>query len=379
MRRTIEWLSVYCLENNGRTEEFFPQVEVSQWTSMVLKDDKAAIKFSREPSSWFTSLWTLQEACLRPDMLLCARNFTILTVGSDTAVTLASLAALLNFVIGNYDQGPYETIVNQHRAPDRLERGTAVAYEEINGPNSNRQRNLLSKLPTGASGVLELYDALVMSGMNKLFKISPALVFYLGQHRKCTSDRAEAVMSVVGATEWYKRHMEQIESAQLVLGCYPASFLNEAARKTGAKFYASVASDLANLEAVVEIKGGQWKPRDTSNAIGSLLPFTFGNTFLVAPEFQATEVRGRPSVDSWLILPDGRVSIRETGIISSTSGSYMRDLYASVLVPGIYMTGPDEQVNLHQWTREFWLASSAQNYANQRVSSVSEGLMGFDS
>lgn len=34
------------------------------------------------PSGWFTSLWTLQEVCMRPDMLLCNSNWELLSVGT---------------------------------------------------------------------------------------------------------------------------------------------------------------------------------------------------------------------------------------------------------------------------------------------------------
>ena len=30
---------------------------------------------------WFSSLWTLQEICLRPDMRLCNKNWEVLAVG----------------------------------------------------------------------------------------------------------------------------------------------------------------------------------------------------------------------------------------------------------------------------------------------------------
>ena len=46
--------------------------------------------FDLRPSAWFTSLWTLQEVCLRPDMLLCSKDWDVLTVGGDEPVPIPS-------------------------------------------------------------------------------------------------------------------------------------------------------------------------------------------------------------------------------------------------------------------------------------------------
>ena len=217
-------------------------------------------------------------------------------------------------------------------------------------------------------GLRELYDALIASGMNKLFTISPASVLHLGQRRECTSSRAEAIMSIVGATSWYQSHLDTYKAApsesQLALGYYPAAFLNEAAQRTGAKFYASVASDLANLDGVVNIEDGAWQPMDTSTAIGSLLPFSFGQTTLLAPEHQALDTDDHPSTVTWMVLADGKVNIGAAGVLSSTNGDQdLPDLPASVLVPGIFTTTPGREINLHEWTRTFRVAPCAYNYA----------------
>jgi len=47
------------------------------------------------PCGWLTSLWTLQELCLRPDMWLCNRNSELLPAGlEETPVTMNTLIAL---------------------------------------------------------------------------------------------------------------------------------------------------------------------------------------------------------------------------------------------------------------------------------------------
>jgi hypothetical protein len=49
-------------------------------------------------TGWFTSQWTLQEACLRPDMLLWDSNWNILEVMPGVPVALEDVIALMNKV-----------------------------------------------------------------------------------------------------------------------------------------------------------------------------------------------------------------------------------------------------------------------------------------
>ena len=49
------------------------------------------------PDRWFTSLWTLQEVCLRPDMILCDRDWSVFGVGEaefHVPISLDHLVAL---------------------------------------------------------------------------------------------------------------------------------------------------------------------------------------------------------------------------------------------------------------------------------------------
>jgi hypothetical protein len=369
LRQTIEWLCRFCLSSYGDTEQKLPETIVDQPTGLVIRNSSKDAAYPSTPGSWLTSLWTLQEACLRPDMLLCNKNFELLVVGDDpvTVVSLDGLAALLNFAIKHYDQGPFETILNNETTPDKSKPGTVLEYEELNKSSQKRQRWILEKMPVDAVGVQELYDALVMSGMNKLFKVSPASILNLGQHRQCTSRRAEAIMSVIGATEWYTTYVDEYKTSpaenDLVLGFYPLDFLNEITRKLGAQFFAGVSSNLAILESVVDAEGDHWIPRDDSVGVGSLLPFTSGPTTLVIPEHESAGTRGHPSVQNWMILPGGEVKIQDVGILSSSTESYVADLQASILVPGIFSTTAHQQCNLHEWIRNFRVGAHAGNFA----------------
>jgi hypothetical protein len=369
LRQTTEWLCRFCLGSYGDTEQELPEIDVNQPTGLVIRDDNNDNEHARTPGSWFTSLWTLQEACLPPDMLLCNKNFELLVVGDNlrTVVSLDGLAALLNFAIKYYGQGSFEMTLNSKITPEKSKFGIVLEYEGLNKSSPKRQRRILERMPVNAIGVQELYDALVMSGMNKLFRVSPSSILGLGKHRQCASKRAEAIMSVIGATEWYTTYVGKDKTSpaekDLVLGYYPLNFLNEIARKLRAQFFASVSSDLSILESVVNTEGDRWIPRDNSVGVGSLLPFISGQTTLVTPEYEPADVRGHPSIRKWMILPGGEVKIQDVGILSSPAGNYDSELLASIPVPGIFLITAHQQCNLHEWIRNFRIGPHTGNFA----------------
>jgi hypothetical protein len=51
------------------------------------------------PNKWFTSLWTLQEVCLRPDMIPCDRNWRPITHSDGQALSYVEIASLCHYTI----------------------------------------------------------------------------------------------------------------------------------------------------------------------------------------------------------------------------------------------------------------------------------------
>src|SRR5262249_42712768 len=125
------------------------------------KDEKHDPKH-RKPNPWFTSLWTLQEVCLRPDMWLCNSKWEFLAIDENTPVALNDLVALC---------------VGTSSVPD----------------------------PTGrvAAGVQELRRLIQMTGLESLLRLSELSIITMGNERHCKKRRAEAIMSAVGAVEWF--------------------------------------------------------------------------------------------------------------------------------------------------------------------------------
>ena len=372
----IEWLANFCIRNRGEVGNDLPDPPAHQYTEMVLEDAPQDSPYT--PIGWFTSLWTLQEACLRPDMLLCNHDFSALTV-KDVPITLDSLAVLLNFATGHYPHSPYETLLNRVHLPPDLEAGTYAELEQLNPLGSIRRRHALEQAPKDIWSFHEIYDVLITSGMSRLYSISPIGILYLGQHRQCTSRRAEAVMSAVGATDWFTTHVAQHHSApeaDLIHGLYPQEFLNEVARKNGAVFYATIASDLSYLEGVVDTTNGAWKPLSLSQGIGCLLPFTTTRTIFLPQERNSQDWYGHSSISSWYIESDGRVHMPEAGVMAAATfktslvrgktegiGSIESEIQASILIPGVFQTSSQQQINLLEWLQSFWDAVAAPNYA----------------
>ncbi|KAJ9607198.1 hypothetical protein H2200_008270 [Cladophialophora chaetospira] len=385
-----EWLAHFCIQNRGDVEEDLPDSPVCQETEMVSKD--APQDHPHTPIGWFTSLWTLQEACLRPDILLLNHDFEVFTVGGAPA-TLDSLAALFNFAIGQYPHSPYETLINRPRFTQDLEEGTYAELEQLNPIGCIRRRRALERAPENIGSFYEIYDVFLSSGTSRLYSISPTGLLYLGQHRQCTSRRAEAIMSAVGATDWFNTYVAEHHSApevDLIHGLYPCSFVNEVARKSGAVFYATVASDLSYLEGVVDASNGAWRPINPLLGIGSLLPFTMTRTILLPQERNSQSWYGHTSISSWHIESDGRVRMPQAGVVATCiAGLSGNDkaygiegtepkIRAAIRIPGVFQTDPQQEVNLLEWVRSFWDSSTFPNYAisvYQQTKKVHWGLI----
>lgn len=190
-----------------------------------------------DANPWFTSLWTLQELCLRPDMWLCGSEGKMLMCDNDVPVPLCGMIALLGRFTGETD----------------------TAY----------QNELYGSEPL--SGLRDLVFWYTQSGLEKLLALDIASILSLGEIRHCTQRRAEAIMSALGVTEWFVQALTAHSNAEaefekdLVLGKYPLAFVKELATKHPRHFFAAV-EHLHWDESV------QTFVLDASRA-GSMLPF----------------------------------------------------------------------------------------------------------
>ena len=248
LRQALEWLSIRYfklfnsgppmtdhIHNMGVTEEVLENL-LDSTTSRVdmsigLCDGTTSLPQGlttvNNMSSWFSSLWTLQEAFLRPDMLLCNSKFDVLTASEGFYVTLDMIKALINAFDcpggGNLE-------------------GSAV-YPLRNAVRSNTQlSSFFSSLwPSAPQTVLALRDFCNYTRLWNGLLSSPEMILSLASCRSSTETRAEAIMSVLGATDWY-----QSEGAagaptthDLVFGMYPFAFVLEVRNKLGGVFFLS--------------------------------------------------------------------------------------------------------------------------------------------
>ncbi|MCJ1387454.1 hypothetical protein MMC18_000297 [Xylographa bjoerkii] len=318
-------------------------------------DEVALSPAELEPLPWFSSLWTLQEVCLRPDMVLCTKDWEPLATESGTLIPLDHVVALSNFIF----KGTFLTALNRKNTDTSEDE----ALEEL----------ALDSLIPGCQDLMDLLQSTCLYDINW---VSPGTVFTLGQLRHCSENRAEAIMSVVGATDWFTSRLDEQRHPppedSLVLGYYPGAFLNEARRKIGPTFFTAVPSDLRYLTGAIDLSGGTWAILDNGRAVGSALPFTSSSTHLQPPQKYAPAAWNHPSLADWNIQNDGSIRVRRAGIFTYSETDAIEKIEDDwITAPLIDENGQitlDSEVglargDLEDWLRDFSVPSEAPNYA----------------
>jgi Heterokaryon incompatibility protein (HET) len=272
----------------------------------------------RKPNPWFTSLWTLQEVCLRPDMWLCNSNWEFLAVSDDTPLALNDIVAL--------------SLVN------------------------STIPSLAAQAPIGVRELTRLFR---ITGLQNLLQLSQLSIITMGNERHCTSRRAEAIMSAIGVTDWFRDFNDQSDN-NLVLDLYPLPFVNEVRVKVGsATFFSSTPLGwefhyvLYKFCSDKRTKG--WKFEE----LGSLLPFGPG-AHTVAWEVESNpHMLEHPALKTWTIENSGCVHIKKAGVISSSltngaRGGQLRCILAAPSAEGDENKLTVQQdADLHEWIRSY--------------------------
>jgi hypothetical protein len=169
---------------------------------------------STVPNAWFTSLWTLQEICLRPDMIPCNEQWEPVTISNHIAVSFIDLIALI-----------------------------AATSEMLAS----------TQVPKGVYQLVRMFDKIEMTD---LLVLSQAKILNLGNQRYCHERRAEAIMSAVGVTDWFQNCTTDSRERELVLHRYPFPFVNELRLKLGACFFTSAPSPVSEFYNILDQIGG---------------------------------------------------------------------------------------------------------------------------
>ena len=221
---------------------------------------------------WFSSLWTLQEACLCPDITLCDMNWRTLSLGPFHSITLSQLRALF------------------------------AAYTSPRLPQMRFP-------PLGAYQISHVTERTF--GFKDI--VTRVGILGLATNRQCSERRVEAIMSVIGVTSWYERHVEQKglspSDTNLVLNAYPLEFVKEAAEKMKSQFYMTFKPAFLDM------------PLDKIS--GSMLPFG-DHDIVEAPGLEQQwdrQMVDHPSLLQWEIRSDGSVKIPEAGVFRQSEES----------------------------------------------------------
>lgn len=270
-------------------------------------------KAYEEPANWFSSLWTLQEAMLCPDMILVGRDWTQLTDLMGTPVPFNTIFSVIDTMEGIWNKG--------------------IPYEPYSGESTNYARRLRSssefdpkqdrQWPRAAG---QLADLALLTRMDYLFSTSsPTTLLFAANLRQCTGSRAPAIMSALGVTEWYNTPGKQ--DNKLVLGCYPLAFVREAASKLGASFYTSISwrQKLPKPDHIYDLE-----------FYGSMMPFSAQVGWLArivgVPAHIELACEDHPSVALWKIDINGSVRIKRAGIFASSTNLNAVELWMTIYI-----------------------------------------------
>ena len=248
---------------------------------------------------WFTSLWTLQEVSLRPDVWLCTRDWKFLSCDGAAPLSL----------------GGFVSILEEFTNTGRRDRHAAIRH------NWERGSHL---------ALIELHQWRARSGLSKLASLSRVDVITLASLRECKERRAEAIMSALGVKDWYNEELDKIEAGRedefraklerdLVLGSYPVKFVHELCRKIPGDFFGAF---VKRLDPALHEMLAYTSP---AGIAGSMLPFTEPLSHPVThSSIRAMTTRRIPaythtSVLAWSVLATGQVRMPHACLASLKS------------------------------------------------------------
>ena len=253
------------------------------------------------PDGWFSSLWTLQEACLRPDLYLCNQHWEVFAPenSSTTAVPLDHIIALIN--------------------------STVPAMLQSND------------VPLATHELLGIFTT---TSMHKLLEMSPIDLLTFGNQRHCQdTNRAAAIMSALGTTNWYQEYRQRTGHEKvndlvstLVQDKYPLEFLNEVRDKFGGLLFA--VCDISNLMSNHYRFGWWWKKLVKVKLAATMMPFTRDirrNRAMPIPNL-ALGIYNDPAVEDWVINNDGSVDMDQAGVMAACPRRNLSPVAATIHV-----------------------------------------------
>lgn len=312
-----KYMALNCLKGPQTETDLYETILDNAWK--ITQDQQ--IEWYTEPkqqsneinafNGWFTSLWTLQEVSLRPDMMFSTADWKILSLNSTDPLRIDGLVAIFRSSMG---------------------RKNPISFRALS-------------------------TLLAIAGLTDIFRLTPLGILSNGERRQCQSNRAEAIMSVIGTTTWYEENPDSaFEEQEMMLGKYPSKFVQEIRLKMGAPFF------LANwydggyfgglVDHTVNTKGLQ--------PMGSMLPFgreLLAKSVSIPMIFNSCQ-EGHESVETWTLFSDGRVHISKAVVLASNNTSAVvtnfpdLKIHARVYFEDSKDGDPVALLDLHTWIND---------------------------
>lgn len=269
---------------------------------------------------WFTSVWTLQEIVVCPEIELYSRDWQRLGMPGGDTLNLTTFAVFISTAYhyclpGTCTDVPFSQRDEFFRQVSPLHRG-------------GRGVDYIRDYPLGVRSLMALVFVTQLDQV--LIELSPmCLLSTLGRREYKKRDRAPAIMSVIGVTDWYKERLVGGASAAgssqdtILFGIFSLEFVREAARKIGSPFFTGSTTTL-DLDGSGEAERG---PGGFVGGRGTMIPISHvsaghsvGTVAGVLPAQGFVDPRNHPSVAGWTIHGDASVGIESVGI-AAFSGS----------------------------------------------------------
>lgn len=248
-----------------------------------------------EPANWFSSLWTLQECALCPDIELYTSSWERLEDRCGTPIPLRALVFLC------FD--------SQHMLTNPTDDSMNRWYSD--GMRDAKASAQSLEFPTAVE------DIYILSNLTRLDEVltnaSPIPVLVHSNNRRSTSSRAPAIMSAIGVTKWYLRSIHNKTKEPLLFNQYPISFVREAATKFGAQFY-SFMGRLRRPSKISEL----FLVTMRAKYAGGMIPFSnadgWFNNLNVSYMPAFIDGTDHDAVPTWTINGDASVTMRLAGV-----------------------------------------------------------------